>query len=103
MEDKAAITVNRAREEVQRLWASPGYRPGFTVRATAAVTFKDAPGARGTEIPVDLAEASPAAKLGDLGTKLGITGMLPKVKDELRRFKQHVETGLIPRSEGSPE
>jgi hypothetical protein len=25
------------------------------------------------------------------------------VKDDLRRFKQQVETGVIPRSEGSPE
>ena len=28
---------------------------------------------------------------------------LAKVKDDLRRFKQHVETGVITRSEGSPE
>jgi hypothetical protein len=28
---------------------------------------------------------------------------LPKVKDDLRRFKQHIETGEIPRSDGSPE
>jgi hypothetical protein len=25
------------------------------------------------------------------------------VKDDLRRFKQVVETGIVPRSEGSPE
>jgi hypothetical protein len=28
---------------------------------------------------------------------------LAKVKDDLRRFKQHVETGVIARSEGTPE
>jgi hypothetical protein len=32
----------------------------------------------------------------------GSTG-LAKVKDELRRFKQRVETGVIPRSDGAPE
>lgn len=26
-----------------------------------------------------------------------------KIKDDLRRFKQHVETGVISRSEASPE
>jgi hypothetical protein len=30
-------------------------------------------------------------------------GALPKVKDELRRFKQRVETGEIPRSDAVPE
>ena len=28
---------------------------------------------------------------------------LAKVKDDLRRFKQHVETGVIARSDGTPE
>jgi len=28
---------------------------------------------------------------------------LAKVKDDLRRFKQRVETGVIPRSDGTPE
>ena len=31
------------------------------------------------------------------------TAPLAKVKDELRRFKQRVETGEIPRSDGTPE
>jgi hypothetical protein len=34
-----------------------------------------------------------------------LTGSEPlaKVKDDLRRFKQHVETGVISRSDGTPE
>jgi uncharacterized membrane protein len=34
-----------------------------------------------------------------------LTGSEPlaKIKDDLRRFKQRVETGEIPRSDGTPE
>jgi uncharacterized membrane protein len=89
MGSNAAITVNRPRDEVQRLWSSSEYRPQYVDAAEAAVAFKDAPGDRGTEIRVDLQHIGARA--------------LPKVKDDLRRFKQHVETGEIPRSDGSPE
>jgi len=67
------------------------------------VTFKDAPGDRGTEIHVDLEEATSRGKLGEVVGKLTGSEPLAKVKDDLRRFKQSVETGVIPRSEGSPE
>jgi uncharacterized membrane protein len=99
---KAAITVNRAREEVQRLWESSEHRPEYVQGTDAAVTFKDAPGDRGTEIHVDLEGAS-GGKLGEAVRKLTGSEPLAKVKDDLRRFKQSVETGVIPRSEGSPE
>jgi uncharacterized membrane protein len=80
MTTKTAITVNRPREEVQRLWT--GSEP---------VTFKDAPGDRGTEIHVEVASRG----LG--GAKLA------KVRDELRHFKQLIETGEVPRSDSVPE
>jgi uncharacterized membrane protein len=100
---KAAITVHRSREEVERLWQSSEYRPEYIDSADAAVTFKDAPGDRGTEIHVDLEKSGPAGKLGEVVQKLVGAAPLAKVKDDLRRFKQHVETGEIPRSDGSPE
>jgi hypothetical protein len=103
MSAKAAITVYRSREEVQRLWQTSGYRPEYISGTDAAVSFKDAPGDRGTEIHVDLEQDAPAGKLGEIVQKLGGAEPLAKVKDDLRRFKQHVETGVIPRSEGSPE
>jgi len=103
MRPKAAITVHRSREEVQRLWQSSEYRPEYIQGAGAPVTFKDAPGDRGTEIHVDLERDAPGGKLGEVVQK--VTGGVPlaKVKDDLRRFKQHVETGEIPRSDGTPE
>ena len=96
MSAKAAITVHRSREEAERLWSSPEYRSGYIEAAEAAVSFRDAPGDRGTEIHVEVSAGNPVKGL------LGHAS-LPKVKDELRRFKQQVETGEIPRSDGAPE
>jgi uncharacterized membrane protein len=101
--NKAAVTVHRPRDEVQRLWQSSEYRPQYIEATHAAVTFTDAPGDRGTEIRVDLEKDSSGGKLGEIVQKLTGAAPLAKVKDDLRRFKQHVETGVIPRSEGSPE
>src|SRR4051794_21905574 len=103
MQAKAAITINRAPDEVQRLWRSDEFRPGYIESADAAVTFKDAPGDRGTEIHVDLQKAAPGGKLGEMIAKLTGSAPLAKVKDDLRRFKQRVETGEIPRSDSTPE
>jgi uncharacterized membrane protein len=100
---KAAVTVHRSREEVQRLWQSPEHRPGYIQDSDAAVTFKDAPGDRGTEIHVDLEGTGSGGKLGEVVRNATGSEPLAKVKDDLRRFKQRVETGIIPRSEGSPE
>ena len=102
MSRKATITVNRPREGVERLWESSEYRPDYIDRSDAAVTFVDAPGDKGTEIHVEIGDA-PAGKLGEMAQKL--TGKEPRAKlmDDLRRFKQHVETGVIARSEGAPE
>jgi uncharacterized membrane protein len=103
MSRKAAITVYRSPEEVERLWQSSGYRPEYIESAEAAVTFKAAPGERGTEIHVDLEKGAPGGKLGEMVQKLAGSEPLAKVKDDLRRFKQHVETGVIARSEAIPE
>jgi uncharacterized membrane protein len=88
MSSKAAITVHRPRDEVQRLWTTAEYRPHHIEEADAAVTFKDAPGDRGTEIHVELRGG------GRLRVPRAFGGAaLSNVKDDLRRFKQHVETG----------
>jgi uncharacterized membrane protein len=103
MSSKAATTVFRPREEVERLWNSPGYRPEYVHEAEAAVTFVDAPGDRGTEIHVNLDHEAPGGKLGEIVTKLIGSDPVAKVKDDLRHFKQRVETGEVARSDGSPE
>ncbi len=87
MRAKAAITVLRPRDELRQLWEASQHRP-----ADVTATFKDAPGDRGTEIHVEF-------------DRPRIKGMAreAKVKDGLRRFKAFVETGEIPRSDGTPE
>jgi hypothetical protein len=102
MNRRAAITVGRAPEEVARLWRSPGYRTDHFEQLDATVAFKDAPGDRGTEIHVDLDDER-GDVLDGVVRKLRGSSALAKVKDELRRFKQRVETGEIPRSDGAPE
>ncbi len=103
MSTKAAITVLRPPDEVQRLWSSSEYRPQYIEGTDAAVTFKPAPGDRGTEIHVDLEKGAPGGRLGEAVGKLVGGAPLAKVKDELRRFKQRAETGEIPRSDAVPE
>jgi uncharacterized membrane protein len=101
--NRTAITVLRPRDEVQRLWQSSEYRPEYIEATGAGVTFTDAPGDRGTEIHVDLDEVGRSGRLGQIVQKLVPADPRAKVRDDLRRFKQHVETGEIPRSDGTPE
>jgi uncharacterized membrane protein len=100
---KAAITVLKAPDEAKRLWQSSQYRPDYIESSDAEVRFVPAPGDRGTEIHVTLDKSAPAGKLGEAVQKLLGTEPHAKMMDDLRRFKQHVETGEIARSEGVPE
>jgi hypothetical protein len=100
---RTAITVLVSPAEAQRLWQTPEHRPEYIKSSEATVTFKRAPGDRGTEIHVDLKRQPPEGKLG--ATVLKLVGSYPRAraKEELRRFKQKVETGVIVRSEGAPD
>jgi uncharacterized membrane protein len=103
MEARAAITVLRPRQEAEELWRDPEYRPQFIESLSASVSFTDAPGDRGTEIHVAFEHKAPGGRLGVTLLKLRGSEPLAKVKDDLRRFKQHAETGEIPRSDALPE
>jgi hypothetical protein len=103
MSSKASVTVLGPPEEVRRRWQEEGLRPDYIESREAAVSFKPAPGDRGTEIHVDLEQTAPGGKLGEMLMKLTGKEPLAKVKDDLRRFKAQFETGEIPRSDGVPE
>src|SRR3954449_13407196 len=96
MSSKAAITVLGARDEVERRWNASEY-----AQSGATATFRDAPGDRGTEIVAE--PGADRGRLGEIAGKLTGSDPLAKLKDDLRRFKQEVETGLIARSEAVPE
>jgi hypothetical protein len=103
MKHHAAITLLRPPDEVQRLWNDGNLHPAYIDEIDAQVAFKPAPGDRGTEIHVTLDQDGPGGKVGEVVDK--VRGAMPraKVMDELRRFKQLVETGVIVRSDGTPE
>jgi uncharacterized membrane protein len=65
-------------------------------------SFLEAPGGRGTEVHVRLRYALPGGRLGQLMARL--LGEDPRLQldDDLRRFKQVIETGEVVRSEGAP-
>jgi hypothetical protein len=100
---RTAITVLGSPDEVRRMWQDPSFRPEYIIGIDAAVTFRAAPGDRGTEIYVALQRAEPKGKLGEVVQKAFGSVSMAKVKDELRRFKQLVETGEVARSEGAPD
>ncbi|MFF3437225.1 SRPBCC family protein [Streptosporangium sp. NPDC002721] len=77
--------------------------PGALVGNSGSVRFRDAPGGRGTEVRVNLAYDPPGGKAGMAFARLLGEHPEQQVRDDLRRFKQVLETGEVVRSEGSPE
>jgi len=67
------------------------------------VRFKDAPADRGTEVQVELRYDAPAGKAGAALAKWFGEEPAQQIADDLRRFKQVLETGEVVRSEGSLE
>lgn len=76
---------------------------GSAVGNSGSVRFTDAPGGRGTEVWVDLNYDPPVGMAGVAFAKLFGEDPEQQVRDDLRRFKQVMETGEVVRSEGSPE
>jgi len=76
---------------------------GSEVDNTGSVRFVPAPGDQGTELHVDMRYSPPAGAVGATIAKLFGEEPQVQLKDDLRRFKNIVETGEIVRSDGSPE
>jgi hypothetical protein len=94
----AAVTVNRRPGDVERAWRQ--HRP--EIAGGGRTTFAPAPGGRGTEVTVVI-EQRPASPLQRTVRKVRGTDPVQQAHDELRRFKQLVETGEITRSDALPE
>jgi hypothetical protein len=103
MSTKAVVTVLGSPQEVERRWNEGSHRRHDVGSDGAGVQFRAAPGDRGTEVHVDLGGSDGGGNLTGLVHKLGGSAPAAKVKDELRRFKALVETGVVPRSDGAPE
>jgi uncharacterized membrane protein len=75
---------------------------GADVDNSGYVRFTPAPGGRGTEVRVELRYAPPAGTVGATVAKLLGSEPGQQVFDDLRRFKQVIETGEIARSDALP-
>jgi uncharacterized membrane protein len=94
----AEVTEDKPGERIA--WRS---LEGATVPNSGQVAFTAAPGGRGTEVRVELEYELPGGVLGKAAAKLFGEDPQQQVDDDLRRFKQVLETGEVVRSEGSPE
>jgi uncharacterized membrane protein len=93
----AEITEDRPNEIIA--WRS---LEGADVDSVGAVRFERAPGGRGTVVKVNLQYRPPAGAVGAVVAKLFGEDPEWQIKDDLRRFKQLVETGEIITTEGQP-
>lgn len=95
VEWEAQMTEDRPNEQIS--WRS---LPGSMVENSGTVRFQTAPGARGTEVRVELEYRPPA---GGVGRNIAwLFGEEPEqqIHEDLHRFKQLMETGEIPLSDG---
>ncbi|HST69109.1 MAG TPA: hypothetical protein VLI94_05575 [Solirubrobacterales bacterium] len=113
---KAAVTIRKSREEVEPAWRTfeaDGGLSGWRSDAAEAgkgdgdgvahLRFVEAPAGQGTEVHAGLSYEPTAGKVGELLAKALGDDPAQKVKDDLRRFKQVVETGQVVRSEAKPD
>jgi len=75
---------------------------GASVPNAGTVRWVGAPGARGTEVHVELSYEPPAGAAGAAVAKLFGEEPNQQLRDDLRRFKQLLETGEIARSDSTP-
>jgi uncharacterized membrane protein len=94
----AEITEDRAGSLIT--WHSLA---GSDIANQGSVRFEDAPADRGTEVRVELSYDAPAGSAGAVIAKLFGEEPGQQLRDDLRRFKQVMETGEIVRSDGSLE
>jgi uncharacterized membrane protein len=75
---------------------------GSEVENSGRVRFEAAPGGRGTIVRVEMQYRPPGGKAGALIAKLFGEEPSQQISEDLRRFKQLIETGEIPTTVGQP-
>jgi uncharacterized membrane protein len=76
--------------------------PEADVDHAGSVHFRPAPGGRGTEVKVVLNYSPPAGKIGAWIAKVFGEDPEHEIEEDLRRFKQVMETGEVPTTKGQP-
>ena len=85
------------RENEYIAWSS---LPGCIVESRGSVQFMDAPGDRGTILYILMEYQPPAGSLGAAFAKLFGEEPSQQIRDDLRHFKQIMETGEVATAEG---
>ena len=80
-------------------WKSEGKT---SVPNSGTVEFTDAPGDQGTEVTVSIEVDMPAGPAGKAAAKLFGEDPAQQIRDDLRHFKQILETGEVVYSEANP-
>jgi uncharacterized membrane protein len=75
---------------------------GAPLRLAGAVNFEPAPGGRGTFVTVSMHYHTPGGSIGAVLARLLGPDPFGEVRENLRRFKQLLETGEIPTTTGQP-
>lgn len=102
-----AVTINQPIEQVEERWATLETMPESLERLDrlggidprAIVEFRQAPGGRGTEVRVTV-DYSPRGAIARALARLFGGDPLGRIREDLRRFKQLVETGEVLVSNG---
>lgn len=94
---EASISEDRPNELIG--WRS---HEGSDFVNAGSVRFREAPGGRGTEISITFAYNPPGGAIGSLIAKLSGKEPAFLLREQIRRFKQLMETGEIPTIEGQP-
>ena len=92
------LTAQEINERVA--WRS---REGSEIESSGEVTFTAAPGGRGTEVRAAVRRRAKGGGLAAAAAAVLDGDGSHQVRDDLRRFKQLLETGEVVRSEASPE
>lgn len=102
-----AVTINEPIERVEERWNTLASMPprlrslqAGAEGSRSRVEFRPAPGARGTEVHVELEYQPTGGAVGHAITRLFGTDPAGRIRDDLRRFKQIVEAGEITLSDG---
>jgi hypothetical protein len=100
-----AVTIRSTEAEVRAAFDAFPWSAfdASVLQAANGVRFTTAPGDRGVEVHVDHDPPARGGVVGAVATKA--VGRAPDqtINDELRRFKALVETGVVVRSDKSPE
>ena len=93
-----AEIVEERQDQLLSWWSLPNSQ----VQSAGMVLFEDAPAGRGTVVRVSMELLAPGSGLGHAVGKLLAPITEQQVREDLRRFKQLMEAGEIPTTEGQP-